>query len=58
VDPAIGTGRELAERMLRRGILVKDTHGATIRFAPPLVVEPADLDWAMDEFEAALSTAD
>lgn len=55
IDPAIGTGRELAERMLRRGILVKDTHGATIRFAPPLVVDPADLDWAMDEFEAALA---
>ncbi|MGN6203531.1 ornithine--oxo-acid transaminase [Humibacter sp.] len=54
VDPVIGTGRELAERMLRRGILVKDTHGATIRFAPPIVVDPADLDWAMDEFEAAL----
>jgi ornithine--oxo-acid transaminase len=55
INPAIGTGRELAERMLRRGILVKDTHGATIRFAPPLVVEPADLDWAVDEFAAALA---
>ncbi|MGA0567935.1 ornithine--oxo-acid transaminase [Rathayibacter sp. KR2-224] len=55
VDPAVGSGRELAERMLRRGILVKDTHGATIRFAPPIVVERADLDWAVDEFEAALA---
>ncbi|NNC12747.1 ornithine--oxo-acid transaminase [Planctomonas sp. JC2975] len=55
VDPAIGSGRELAERMLRRGILVKDTHGATIRFAPPLVVEQADLDWAVEEFAAALA---
>ena len=55
IDPAIGTGRELAERMLHRGILVKDTHGATIRFAPPLVVEAAELDWAVDEFAAALA---
>jgi ornithine--oxo-acid transaminase len=55
IDRAIGTGRELAERMLRRGILVKDTHGATIRFAPPIVVEPADLEWAVDEFAAALA---
>jgi ornithine--oxo-acid transaminase len=55
IDPAIGSGRELAERMLRRGILVKDTHGATIRFAPPIVVEPADIDWAIDEFAAALA---
>ncbi|QDZ15698.1 ornithine--oxo-acid transaminase [Humibacter ginsenosidimutans] len=57
IDPAIGTGRELAERMLRRGILVKDTHGATIRFAPPIVVEQGDLDWAIDEFAAALHIA-
>jgi ornithine--oxo-acid transaminase len=55
VDPAIGTGRELSERLMRRGILVKDTHGATIRFAPPLVVEPADLDWAVTELAAALA---
>ena len=55
IDPAIGTGRELAERMLRRGILVKDTHGATIRFAPPIVVEAADLDWAVQEFAEALA---
>jgi ornithine--oxo-acid transaminase len=55
IDPAVGTGRGLAERMLRRGILVKDTHGATIRFAPPIVVDPTDLDWAVDEFEAALA---
>ncbi len=54
IDPEVGTGRELAERMLRRGILVKDTHGATIRLAPPLVVEAADLDWAVDELAAAL----
>ena len=30
-------GREVCERLMARGVLVKDTHGSTIRFAPPLV---------------------
>ena len=38
IDPAIGTGKEIAKAMAARGVLVKDTHGSTIRFAPPLVV--------------------
>jgi ornithine--oxo-acid transaminase len=46
IDPARGTGREIAERLLARGVLVKDTHGQTIRIAPPLVVRATELDWA------------
>ena len=38
IDPAKGTGRQVAEKLLARGVLVKDTHGQTIRIAPPLVV--------------------
>ena len=38
IDPAHGTGRELSEKLMKRGVLVKDTHGSTIRIAPPLVV--------------------
>ncbi len=33
VDPALGTGREVSERLMREGVLVKDTHGSTIRIA-------------------------
>jgi ornithine--oxo-acid transaminase len=40
---------------MRRGVLAKDTHGSTIRLAPPLVVEPSDLDWAVDQLEAVLA---
>jgi ornithine aminotransferase len=43
VDPAAGTGREVAERLLRRGVLVKDCHGQTLRLAPPLVIRPEEL---------------
>ncbi len=42
------------ERLAARGVLAKDTHGSTIRLAPPLVVEADELDWAADRFEAAL----
>ena len=42
------TGREVSLELLARGILAKDTHTWTIRFAPPLVVEEADLDAALD----------
>ncbi|MDT3396239.1 ornithine--oxo-acid transaminase [Streptomyces sp. B1866] len=54
VDPALGTGRQVSERLLERGVLVKDTHGATIRIAPPLVVGKEDLDWALDQLRAVL----
>jgi ornithine--oxo-acid transaminase len=50
------TGREASERLLARGVLVKDTHGSTIRLAPPIVVAADDLDWMADQLEAVLST--
>jgi ornithine--oxo-acid transaminase len=54
IDPELATGRQACEALMRRGVLAKDTHGSTIRLAPPIVVEPADLDWAVDQLEAAL----
>jgi ornithine--oxo-acid transaminase len=55
IDPTHGTGRQISQRLLERGVLVKDTHGATIRLAPPLVITKEDLNWAMDQFRAVLS---
>lgn len=54
IDPAFGTGREISERMLERGVLVKDTHGSTIRIAPPLVISKEDLDWGLEQLRAVL----
>ncbi|KIC58131.1 ornithine--oxo-acid transaminase [Microbacterium hominis] len=54
VDPTRGTGREIAERLLARGVLVKDTHGQTIRIAPPLVVRATELDWAIEQLRLVL----
>jgi ornithine--oxo-acid transaminase len=42
------TGRDVSMELLARGILAKDTHTWTIRFAPPLVVDEADLDRALE----------
>ena len=52
--PSVGTGREVCEALMRHGVLAKDTHGSTIRLAPPIVVEPADLDWAVERLEDVL----
>ncbi|WP_435771627.1 ornithine--oxo-acid transaminase [Nocardioides sp. SYSU DS0651] len=55
IDPAIGTGREVCERLMERGVLAKDTHGSTIRLAPPLVITPDDLHWGIDQLAAVLA---
>ncbi len=59
IDPSVPdgprTGRELCERLLARGVLAKDTHGGTIRLAPPLTVDPADLDAALEHLGSALT---
>ncbi|MET7473173.1 ornithine--oxo-acid transaminase [Streptomyces sp. NPDC005648] len=54
IHPRYGTGREVSEKLMDRGVLVKDTHGPTIRLAPPLVVEKEDLDWGLTQLRAVL----
>jgi len=54
IDPAIASGRRIAELLAARGVLVKDTHGSTIRFAPPLVVEADELEWAVGQLAEVL----
>ncbi|APU41799.1 MULTISPECIES: ornithine--oxo-acid transaminase [unclassified Streptomyces] len=55
IDPSRGTGREISEKMMERGVLVKDTHGSTIRVAPPLVITKEDLDWGLEQLRSVLS---
>jgi ornithine--oxo-acid transaminase len=47
-------GREVCERLAAHGVLAKETHGTTIRLAPPLVISEEDLDWGLDRIEAAI----
>jgi ornithine--oxo-acid transaminase len=57
IDPALMTARELCERLLTRGVLAKDTHGSTVRLAPPLVISPEDLSWMVDQIAEVLASA-
>ncbi|CAD5990092.1 ornithine--oxo-acid transaminase [Agreia sp. COWG] len=54
IDPSLASGRAVCEALLERGILAKDTHGSTIRLAPPIVISRDDIDWAVDELAATL----
>lgn len=54
IDPSRGTGRDIAERLMARGVLVKDTHGQTIRIAPPIVIKATELDWAVEQLRIVL----
>ncbi|MEV6597011.1 ornithine--oxo-acid transaminase [Actinoplanes sp. NPDC051346] len=54
IDPQLMTGRQAVERLAARGVLAKDTHGSTIRLAPPLTVTEADLDHALAQLAAIL----
>ncbi|MGW0431272.1 ornithine--oxo-acid transaminase [Micromonospora sp. NPDC003197] len=54
IDPTLMTGRQACERLAERGILAKDTHGSTIRLAPPLVVTVEELDHAVEQLAAVL----
>ncbi|QZL06683.1 ornithine--oxo-acid transaminase [Streptomyces sp. BHT-5-2] len=47
IDPALGTGRTISERLMAEGVLVKDTHGSTIRLAPPLTITETELSSAL-----------
>jgi ornithine--oxo-acid transaminase len=55
VEPSLMSGRELCERMLAKGVLVKDTHGSTIRLAPPLIVDEDELEWMVGQLAAVLT---
>ncbi|MBC9820548.1 ornithine--oxo-acid transaminase [Terrabacter sp. MAHUQ-38] len=52
--PSLMSGREASHRLLERGVLVKETHGSTVRIAPPLVVGETEIEIIVDAFAAIL----
>jgi ornithine--oxo-acid transaminase len=52
-----GGARAICEKLMRMGILCKETHTYTIRFAPPLVITKPDIDWAVDKIKAAFAAS-
>jgi ornithine--oxo-acid transaminase len=56
VDSSLATGREVSKALMARGVLAKDTHGSTIRLAPPIVISEEDLLWAVDRLAEAIDS--
>ncbi|TPW19170.1 MAG: ornithine--oxo-acid transaminase [Elusimicrobia bacterium] len=46
--------KEYCKRLMDRGVLAKDTHGTTVRFAPPLVITKVQLEAAFEAIRDAL----
>jgi len=57
IDPSLGSARSICEAMLAKGVIAKDTHGSTIRMAPPLVITRAEIDLAVDALAECLAEA-
>ena len=55
LKPESGPARTFCESLMERGMLCKETHESVIRFAPPLVIERDDVDWALGEIREVLS---
>jgi ornithine--oxo-acid transaminase len=55
--PEGGGARQYCERLMGLGVLCKDTHGHTIRVAPPLVITRQEIDWALERFDSVLSVS-
>ena len=55
IKESSGTARPFCEALMERGVLCKETHEQVIRLAPPLNIEEADLDWALEQLAAVLA---
>ena len=51
LEPGPIDGRDFCVALAGRGLLAKDTHGATVRFAPPITIDPRDLHRGLDIIE-------
>ncbi|KGX92643.1 ornithine-oxoacid aminotransferase [Pontibacillus halophilus JSM 076056 = DSM 19796] len=47
--------RPYCEKLKEHGLLCKETHDTVIRFAPPLIIEKEDLQWAIQKIKEVLS---
>ncbi|MBP1620292.1 MAG: aminotransferase [Acidobacteria bacterium] len=55
LKPELGGARAYCERLRDRGLLCKETHVDTIRFAPPLVITREEIDWAIERIAEVLA---
>jgi len=50
-----GKARKFTEALMREGVLAKETHDTTIRFAPPLTITKDEIDWAVERIAKVLA---
>jgi ornithine--oxo-acid transaminase len=50
------TARPFTEALKDAGLLAKETHVHTIRFAPPLVITKEEIDWAIERIKHVFET--
>lgn len=55
LKPDAGGARRFCEALQNKGILAKETHEHVIRFAPPLIIDRATLDWAIPRIREVIS---
>ena len=55
LKPSAGGARRFCEALQNKGILAKETHENVIRFAPPLIIEKGDIDWALPSIREVLN---
>ncbi len=53
--PEAGGARRYCEKLMARGMLCKETHEDTVRFAPPLIIGKEEIDWALERIEAVFT---
>lgn len=56
LDPDVVKARAVCEALKERGLLCKETHEVTVRFAPPLVISREDIDWAAEQVSSVLTS--
>src|SRR5688572_20622022 len=55
LKPEAKGARRFCEALQNKGILAKETHDNVIRFAPPLVIDRAAIDWAIPSIREVLN---
>jgi len=55
LHPEAGGARKFCETLMEKGLLCKETHDNVIRFAPPLIINKKEIDWALERIEEVLS---
>ena len=54
IDKNYISGKDLSLMCLEHGILCKETHETTIRYAPPLTITEEELNWGIDKIRTVL----